>query len=203
MSCYNLYNKKPNVFFNFGKVCEPEIILNEINNIYNDNEYFEKGTRSYGWEGIPLINRGGDNTRDGVLLKYNTSNALPNYEYKYTDFLKKSKILQNLITKIEAGLNSKCFFARVLKLKKGGKIFEHTDGCLFNNIKYRLHIMLTNSSPLIYMFINNDRYIMKSGYLYNTNVAYNHSVINDSDYDRINIVMDFFASDILKKFTPS
>ena len=193
----NLY-KKPKVFFDFGKVCEPEIILKEINNIYNNSEYFHKGYKSNGWSGIPLINICGNNTRKGVLLLFN---RIPTYKYKYTNFLKRSEILQNLIKKIEKILNSKCFFARILKLKKNGKIAEHIDCNSFNNTKYRLHIMITKSSPLIYMIINKDKYIMKSGYLYNTDVSYKHSVVNSSNYDRINIVMDFHTSNILKKYT--
>jgi len=193
----NIQYKKPKVFFDFGKVCDTETLLNEINNIYS-NKYIYKGDRiSNTWSGIPLININGDTTVIGLRRKIN---ELPRNDYKYTDFLKESKNLQDLIKKTEKHLNSKCFFARLLKLEKKGHIKEHKDGEMFNKTKYRFHIMLTKSSPKIWMNINGDRYYMKSGYLYNTDVSYIHSVTNQTNYDRINLHMDFHPSEKIKNF---
>ena len=211
---FNLYKskKKPNVFFDLGKVCNSNKILEEVNkvcttyyegplvtNYKNIRKYFENDKLGENVKTIALITINGMDGEEGLSVLSGNRNI--NHNYAYTTPMKNSKILQDLIKNVEKKLNSKCFFSRIIKLKAGGWVGRHTDGPQFNQYKYRCHITLTKESPSIWMEINGDKYYMKRDYLYNTNVSFSHSTANYTDYDRINIIMDFFPSDVLLNMT--
>ena len=116
------------------------------------------------------------------------------YKIKYTEEMKNSNILQELIRDVEKKYNTKCIFARILKLKSGGKIYDHSDGDDFNVKKFRCAIPLTHCYPDCWMNINKESYYLDPGNLYSTNVKFIHSVTNNSPIDRINIVIDLLPS---------
>ena len=156
-----------------------------------DKELYEK---TYGWSGIPLINTDGIDGEEGLRLGGSLNSSIYPELVKYTKTMEKSIILQELIKNVETKFQTKCIFARILKLKKGGNIYEHTDGDLFNRKKYRCAIPLTECYPDCWMNINKESYYMEPGNIYSTNVSLIHSVTNNSNIDRINIVIDLLPS---------
>jgi len=200
--------KKKDECINLGQICNPNSILDEIERLqsdFYDKKYIPGKTdkklydKTSGWSGIPLINVNGINGEEGLRLGGSLNNGLNSKLVKYTKVMEKSIILQQLVKNIETKFKTKCVFARILKLKKGGNIYDHTDGDIFNKKKYRCAIPLTKCYPDCWMNINKESYYMEPGNFYSTNVSYIHSVTNNSEVDRINIVIDLLPSEKLIK----
>tara|TARA_B110000977_G_scaffold171483_1_gene223104 strand:+ start:2607 stop:4598 length:1992 start_codon:yes stop_codon:yes gene_type:complete len=204
----NTYIKKKDECINLGQICDPNSILNEIERLqsdFYDKKYIPGKTdkklyeKTFGWSGIPLININGIDGEEGLRFGGSLNNGLNPKLVKYTKVMEKSIILQELIKNIETKFKTTCIFARILKLKKGGIIYDHTDGDMFNKTKYRCAIPLTKCYPDCWMNINKESYYMEPGNFYSTNVSHIHSVTNNSEVDRINIVIDLLPSEKLIK----
>lgn len=205
---YNLrYIKNNNDMVNLGYIDDPTTILKEINklNTIYSPKLPVKGKTStklyentFGWCGIPLINDSGLIGSDG--LRFAGSNAVNGNAFVHTEYLKNSEYFTNLIKKIEKKFETKCGLTRILKLNKGGYIDSHNDGNIFNKEIFRCHIPIVTKYPDIFMNIDNESYHMIAGNLYLTNTSKLHSVTNNSNIDRIHIVMDLIYSKKLLEF---
>jgi hypothetical protein len=201
------YIKKKNDMVNLGYIDNPKTMLEEINKLnakYFDKKAVEGKTstklyeNTFGWCGIPLINDSGLTDSDG--LRFAGSNAVNGSAFIHTEYLKNSEYFKNLIRKIETKFETKCGLTRILKLTKGGYIDTHKDGSIFNKKIFRCHIPIVTKYPDVFMNIDNESYHMIAGNLYLTDTSKLHSVTNNSDIDRIHIVIDLVYSKKLLEF---
>ena len=190
---------------NLGKICDPKKLLKEIEKInaklgekFHDKKYMQGASKQLykdtkGWQGIPLINETGKGGSEG--LRYggtaNVFKTIAETQYFPTEYLKKSQLLQELFGTLERKYNTQCGLARILKLEKGGNIAPHIDYIHpSSRSKVRCHIPLVSQHPTIYMTIDERNYFLEPGNLYMTDVSKRHSVRNNSNIDRIHIVVD-------------
>ena len=90
--------------------------------------------------------------------------------------------------------------ARILKLEKGGYIAPHIDYIHpSSRSKVRCHIPLVTQYPTIYMTIDERNHFLEPGHLYMTDVSKRHSVRNNSNIDRIHIVVDLERTPLLQR----
>jgi len=194
----NTYIKKKDECINLGEICNPNDLLNNIENIdFVEKKINGKQTEelklSKKWTAIPLINSTGKIGVEGARdIGYKSSIV-------ETEHLLKLPLIYSTIKNIEQKFETICIGARILKLDKNGYIGEHSDGNDFNESRFRCHIPLTKCYPDCWMNINKESYYMEPGNFYSTNVSHIHSVTNNSEVDRINIVIDLLPSEKLIK----
>ena len=201
------YVKKEKDMINLGYIDNPLNMVKEINKL--NSQFFDKKpvpgqtstelyNNTFGWCGIPLINDSGIGGSEG--LRFAGSNAVNGDSFVYTEILKNSEYFINLIKKIEDNFDTRCGLTRILQLNKGGYIAPHKDGDIFNKRIFRCHIPVVTKYPEVFMDINNESYHMSEGNIYLTDTSQTHSVTNNSDIDRIHIVIDLLFSRKLMEY---
>jgi hypothetical protein len=186
---------------NLGFIIDPKLVINEIERL--GYIFFDKkpvsgktSTELYkntkGWTGIALINDSGLSGSEGLRFAgtKNNKNNEAVINSVYTEEMKSSVFFQNLIKDIENKFNTKVGLTRIFKLDKGGYIYPHSDGNIFGKIIYRCHIPIITNYPDVGMVIDNEYYFLETGCLIMTDTSKIHSVYNNSDIDRIHIVLD-------------
>ena len=152
---------------------------------------FSLSRETYGWEAIPLHTLNGLSCNDSLIpldvTKHN--NFLPN------NILKKC----NYIQKILDSLNTEIYLVRIMKLKIDGYIAPHVDKLIDNKNVIRCQIPIITDEKVDFV-IDNKKYKMDAGNLYFINVGEKiHWVKNNSDKERITLVIDMKPSDKIKK----
>ncbi|ULY68466.1 hypothetical protein [Chlorella virus XW01] len=186
---------------NLGFIIDPKLVINEIERLgYNfyEKKPVEGKTSSElykntkGWTGIALINDSGLSGSEGLRFAgtKNNKNKGAVINSVYTNEMNSSVFFQNLIKDIENKFNTKVGLTRIFKLEKGGYIYPHSDGNIFGKIIYRCHIPIITNYPDVGMMIDNEHYFLETGCLIMTDTSKIHSVYNNSDIDRIHIVLD-------------
>lgn len=81
--------------------------------------------------------------------------------------------------------------AMFAKLKAGGQIPDHCDGAVALRMVHRIHIpIITNES--VHFFINDIDHQMMVGEIVEIDNTRFHSVRNDSNVDRIHLIIDYY-----------
>lgn len=139
------------------------------------------------------------NTENIILIW--TSNNEPYLLYKDEKIL---SLFQNLVSLVKTKLRqifktyknpviTKLVFAKLLP---NSIIHEHTDNAKMLRIVQRIHIpVFTN--PDVIVEINNKQFYMEHGKIYNFNNTLPHSVSNNSNKDRIHLIIDYVDQTIL------
>lgn len=198
---------------NIIKISEKKInispILQEINNY--TAQWSNKDKYSNKWSSITLKSCDG---KDQDFLEKHYFGINEENTFKYTENIKFFPYIKFLLDTMK----NEIYLVRLLKLDKGGIIKYHSDGMVFNNEKniIRLHLpLITNKDNIFkigyalappapgYSIWKADTLYSTSldaGFFYYTNVNTLHSVENNSDIDRIHLVLDIKpTSEILKK----
>lgn len=85
------------------------------------------------------------------------------------------------------------------KLPKNKMITYHTDSGFLLINSHRLHLpIVTNKN--VYFIIELNSYNMKKGFWYEFDNTKLHSVINDSDEDRIHLILDVIPNGVLNEY---
>ena len=162
-----------------------EVAINESNFI---QKKYVKGAsvslykNTIGWSSIALHSVNGETDHRANVLK-----NLNNHLFKPTRILEKCEYFKKILD----DLGTNIYLVRMMKLDAGGYIAPHNDGAQFRNrVKMiRCHIpIITNE--LVKFGIDNNEYYMEAGKLWYSRVDKNHWVKNDSDIDRIHLVID-------------
>lgn len=86
--------------------------------------------------------------------------------------------------------------SEVVKLKANTKIKKHVDGGTMLAYSRRCHVpIITNS--LVYFTVNNNKINMQESQCYEINNTMPHSVENDSNFDRVHLIIDIMPNDML------
>ena len=140
------------------------------------------------WSAIPL--RSVDGKTDSIIVS-----PFENAVYKDTPFLEESPSLQNVLQTFKCPLKA----VRLLKLNAGAFIKEHRDADLsFEKGEIRLHIpVITND--YVEFYLDKERMHLKEGECWYLNFNLLHSIINNSNTDRIHLVVDATVNDWVKE----
>jgi hypothetical protein len=141
------------------------------------------------------------NTENIILIW--TSNRAPYLQYKDEKML---SLFDNFITKVKEKLNK--FFAYknpvitklvFAKLYSKSLIYKHTYQGKMLRIVQRIHIpVFTNSNVTV--MINNEKFFMELVNIYNFNNTMIHAVNNNSNENRIHLIIDYIDQSMLDKF---
>ena len=151
----------------------------EVCKNYNFTSHFNKNDYSGDWSSIALRSQNGK--MDNIF-------ALPQGDgnYKNTELLQKCGYFEEIINSFQCEKES----IRLLNLKPGGVIKEHTDYNLgYEDGIFRIHIPITTNEN-VHFFIDSKEVKMLPGECWYGNFNLPHSVRNDGKTDRIHLVMD-------------
>ena len=172
--------------FNFDKLLK-DIKIAEKDNEYTQRKYVKGASVSlyrdtYGWKSIPLHSINGVGGNEGNILR-----PIDNYTFKPTETLSKCKYFKKLFD----NLNTDIYLVRLMKLEAGGYIAPHADTPHF---KYRRKMIRTHipiiTNNKIDFYIDDNKYNLESCKWYYTRLEKVHWVKNNSDQDRIHLVVD-------------
>ncbi len=141
----------------------------------------------------------------GVALRSIAGRALQLYpdptatgSFTDTELLARCPYYQEVLAAFHCPLTS----ARLLKLKARSNIREHRDYRLgFEDGEMRLHVPVV-TNPAVAFFVNGERVPMQEGETWYVNVNLPHRVDNESDTDRIHLVIDCVVNEWLAGFLP-
>jgi hypothetical protein len=115
-----------------------------------------------------------------------------------TELLARCPYYQEVLATFHCPLTS----VRLLKLKARSNIREHRDYKLgFEDGEMRVHVPVV-TNPAIAFFVNGERVLMQEGETWYVNVNLPHRVENESDTDRIHLVIDCVVNEWLASFLP-
>ena len=102
--------------------------------------------------------------------------------------------LEDIYNKLESEFDGKVVRVEVVKLKANTNIRTHVDGGTMLAVARRCHIpIITNKD--VFFTVYKDTVNMKEGVIYEINNSMPHSVLNDSDHDRIHIIIDVLPNE--------
>ena len=135
-----------------------------------------------GWSSIPLHSLDGEEGNGGNILRF-----VENDRFKPTNALKKFKYFQ----KILQDLNTDIYLVRLMKLDVDGYIAPHSDAAQFHNMLRMIRCaMPIITSKKVKFAIDDVEYNLEEGKLWYTDVNKTHWVKNNSNKDRIHLVID-------------
>lgn len=139
------------------------------------------------WSALPL--RSTEGRSDDVIIS-----PVSGTRYADTVFLQRSPYLQEVLSVFQCPLLA----VRLLKLGAGAVIKEHRDADLnFEQGEVRIHIpVITNDE--VEFYIDKERIFMREGECWYMNVNLPHNISNNSQSDRIHLVIDATVNDWVK-----
>jgi hypothetical protein len=139
------------------------------------------------WSGIPLRSVNGN--ADNIIVS-----PVQDIEYDDTIFLEQCAYIKEVLNSFKCPLQT----VRLLKLNAGAVIKEHRDIELnFEKGEIRLHIpVVTNDA--VEFYLDNERITAKEGECWYMNFNLPHHIRNNSDVDRIHLVIDAKVNDWVK-----
>lgn len=151
MSCIKIYDN----------ICNVEEIINEINNVLKNYDYYKKEDN---WMSLPLITINGKNNISSNILQNKNNKIFCN-----TEILEKCPYIKSILNKISKNI----YLTRILKLNAHSLISEHIDDDFEDGIKnnyIRCHIpIITNEN--VYFYIDDEKYHLTTGSLWYTDVS--------------------------------
>ena len=172
--------------YNIEKLIKDYEIAEKLHGFINPEKYngksFSISNKTFGWEAIPL------NSIDGTI---GNNATIPNYTNEIYNYVPNVILLKcKYISKILNDLNTDIYLVRLMKLKSGGYIYPHIDEIITNKNIIRCQIPIKTNNDIKFI-IDNEEVNLESGNLYFINAGNKiHSVKNNSNSDRISIVID-------------
>ena len=115
--------------------------------------------------------------------------------YTMPDYRSYQDVLEPLIDQIVAKLGEPGGIITrlaLVRLPGGAKILPHTDDHTMAAKAHRLHVALSQSPSVVYK-IDNRKFTMDAGHVYDFNNRVRHSVRNEGRGARINLFVDYYA----------
>jgi aspartyl/asparaginyl beta-hydroxylase len=142
------------------------------------------------WSAVPLRSIGGELRQ--IFPDPEARNFAP------TEILLRSPYFQEVLATFQCPLLA----ARLLRLKAGSSIREHTDYKLaFEDGELRIHVPI-HTSDRVEFYVAGERVILAEGEAWYVNTSLPHRVANLGDTDRIHLVVDCEVNGWLRSFFP-
>lgn len=110
--------------------------------------------------------------------------------------LEAEKQLKHIFTSMEKHFNGKVCRAEIIKMSGNTKIRKHVDGGQFLQHARRCHVPI-KTNPDVYFTVMDNRLNMLEGVWYEINNSLPHSVENNSNEDRIHLIVDIMPLEML------
>ena len=144
------------------------------------------------WSAIPLRSIGGK--ADDIIIS-----PTDNRDYQDTVFLENSLYLQKVLQTFQCPLQA----VRLLKLDAGSHIKEHRDAELnFESGEIRLHIPVITHADVEF-FLDKERLTLQEGECWYMNFNLLHAIHNNSNINRVHLVIDAVVNDWIKEIFTS
>jgi Aspartyl/Asparaginyl beta-hydroxylase len=132
------------------------------------------------------------------FMDYDWYPELPVYTHTVNSF--KTDVAQSqynyIVRSMESAFDGKVVRSELVVLKANKKVSPHVDGGQMLNISRRCHIpIVTNDNVFFTVFKN--RVNMKPGICYEINNGMPHSVENNSDLDRVHLILDILPNEYM------
>lgn len=102
----------------------------------------------------------------------------------------------HIISTIESAFNGRVVRAELVVLKANKKVSPHVDGGQMLTISRRCHVpIITNDNVFFTVFKN--KINMRPGVCYEINNGMPHSVENNSDIDRVHLILDILPNEYM------
>lgn len=178
-------------YFKFPQAFDPALLKRDLAAVTNSDwtPHFNQQYYEGDWSGVSLRSVGGK----ADALYPNPAASEP---YLDTAMLERAPYVRFVLDEIKCEKES----VRFLRLAAGAKIKEHKDYFIgIEDGTVRLHIpVITN--PLIEFYLDGERVEMKEGELWYLDFGLKHRVENNSDQDRIHLVLDCTVNEWLLGF---
>lgn len=142
---------------------------------HKDTKMFQLRFMSYHWE----LGQG-NTSYDINYFKNKQSNESVNAIYEYLENLYDGKIIRG----------------EIIQMNKHSGIKPHVDGGVMLQLGRRIHIPLITNPKVIFEVFGEKKYL-EVGNWYEINNIIPHSVINDSEYDRVHFIVDLMPNKYL------
>jgi quercetin dioxygenase-like cupin family protein len=150
--------------------------------------HFNRAYYEGDWSAVPLRSIGG---LTGKIYPDPTRE-----DYLPTEILARSPYFEEVLARFKCPMLS----ARLLRLKAGSRIKEHTDLKLgFEDGEVRIHVSI-HTNPDVEFYVRRERVILGEGECWYINTNLPHAVANLGASDRIHLVMDCQVNDWLGAF---
>ena len=171
---------------------DPAKLKDELNKI-NDDEWIAHFNTSYyegDWSGVPL--RGQKGATHPIQQLYPNPAAK---EFEDTELMSRCPYYKEVLDNFKCPTTS----VRLLKLKSGAVIKEHTDHALgFEDGEARIHVPIV-TNPEMEFKLKGERVIMNEGETWYLNFSQPHSLANKGATDRVHIVIDCVVNEWLEE----
>lgn len=139
---------------------------------HKDTKMFQLRFMSYHWE----LGQG-NTSYDINYFKNKQSNESVNSIYEYLENLYDGKVIRG----------------EIIQMNKHSGIKPHVDGGVMLQLGRRIHIPLITNPKVIFEVFGEKKYL-EVGNWYEINNIIPHSVINDSEYDRVHFIVDLMPN---------
>ena len=120
-------------------------------------------------------------------------NTIQVNSFKNVESNKEKEVIFDKIQNIYSGKILRC---EIIKLKAHSEVYRHTDGGALLHYSRRIHIPLITDEKITFTVLNNT-INMKEGVGYEINNQLPHSVSNQSNIDRIHMIVDVMPDDMI------
>jgi hypothetical protein len=139
---------------------------------HKDTKMFQLRFMSYHWE------LGDGNTSSDInYFKNKESNENLSSIYEYLENIYDGKVIR----------------AEIIQMNKNSSIKSHVDGGVMLQLGRRIHIPLITNPKVIFEVFGEKKYL-QVGSWYEINNIIPHSVINESEYDRVHLIIDLMPN---------
>ena len=169
---------------------DPTKLKEDLSKIDDEEWYlhFNKSDYEGEWSGVAL------RAPEGAIHPIQKLASVPGIKnFIDTETFDKCSYFKTVLNNFQCPFKS----VRLLKLKPGAIIKEHTDSFLaFEEGEARIHIPI-QTNPDIYFYLNGERIIMNEGETWYLNFSLKHKIENRSNTDRVHLVIDCDVDDWL------
>ncbi len=153
-------------------------------------EHFVKNNFEGNWSIIPLRSPKGET--HPIRMSYSDPSQ---NEFVDTHFLKQTSYLPKVVSWLQCPVKS----VRLMKLAAGSIIKKHTDLDLAAEYgEARLHVPIETNTD-VHFFLNDSEVFMNQGECWYLRLSDPHNVDNNSQSDRIHLVLDVVVNDWLEQ----
>jgi len=142
---------------------------------HKDTKMFQLRFMSYNWE----IGEG-NNSYDINKFKSPESNTTIETIYSHLEKIYDGKVIRS----------------EIIQMNKNSTIKSHVDGGVMLQVARRVHVPLITNPKVIFNVFGEEKYL-EVGNWYEINNIIPHSVVNDSDYDRVHAIIDIMPNKYL------
>ena len=107
--------------------------------------------------------------------------------------------IDQIISELEFDFNGKVLISGITRLPVGNKIAIHVDDVYYFKIIKRFQIAIA-TNPNVIFNINDQARVFEEGECYEINNLLKHSIVNDGETDRINLIVDILPWNRIKSY---